>query len=189
MAPPEILVRLSNVVDLYNLKEHCFKPQQVKCWEHLFLGKDVIGVLPTGFGKSIIFQLLSDVLPPRTQTTAPGTRNIVLVVGPLNSIMDDQLESLKTYGIQADILKRVDNDDPNCYKLFGEQKEDDDIDDVDVGEKFHISDNIRNGNVNVLLGHPEAFMSDTGKQLLRSSVYQNNVVAITIDEAHCVETW
>ena len=30
----------------------CWKPKQVICFERLYLGKDLIVVLPTGFGKS-----------------------------------------------------------------------------------------------------------------------------------------
>ena len=38
--------------------EIVLKPKQVICLENLFLNKDVLAVLPTGFGKSLIFHLL-----------------------------------------------------------------------------------------------------------------------------------
>ena len=34
------------------------KPKQVKCLEAVYRGKDAVGVLPTGYGKSVIFHLL-----------------------------------------------------------------------------------------------------------------------------------
>lgn len=34
------------------------KPKQVKCLEAVYSGRDIIAVLPTGYGKSIIFHLL-----------------------------------------------------------------------------------------------------------------------------------
>lgn len=34
------------------------KPLQHECLHHIFMGKDVIANLPTGYGKSIIFHLL-----------------------------------------------------------------------------------------------------------------------------------
>ena len=34
-----------------------FNPLQVKCFESILNGQDVIGVLPTGFGKSMLFHL------------------------------------------------------------------------------------------------------------------------------------
>ena len=34
-----------------------FNPLQVKCFESILNGQDVIGVFPTGFGKSMLFHL------------------------------------------------------------------------------------------------------------------------------------
>ena len=48
--------------------------------------KDVLGVLPTGFGKSLVFHLLSDAKGPATKTKA-----ITIVVSPLNALMRDQI--------------------------------------------------------------------------------------------------
>ena len=39
------------------------KPLQANCFEYLLKGKDVVAVLPTRFGKSLLFQLLPDFLP------------------------------------------------------------------------------------------------------------------------------
>ena len=35
----------------------------MKCFEYLLKGKDIVAVLPTGFGKSLLFQLLPDIVP------------------------------------------------------------------------------------------------------------------------------
>ena len=37
------------------------KPEQKEIIEALLFKKDVVGVLPTGFGKTLVFHLLSDV--------------------------------------------------------------------------------------------------------------------------------
>ena len=55
------------------------------CFESLIDGSEIIAVLPTGYGKSLLFQLLPDILPTKT------TSNIVLDVTPLNLIIEDQL--------------------------------------------------------------------------------------------------
>ena len=39
------------------------KPLQMKCFEYMLEGQDVIGVLPTGFGKSMLFHLLPHFIP------------------------------------------------------------------------------------------------------------------------------
>ena len=35
----------------------------MKCFECLLKGRDIVAVLPTGFGKSLLFQLLPDFVP------------------------------------------------------------------------------------------------------------------------------
>ena len=40
-----------------------FKPKQMQCFDALIHGNDLIAVLPTGYGKSLIFQLLPWILP------------------------------------------------------------------------------------------------------------------------------
>ena len=45
-----------------NFPSFCLKPKQVQCFEYLLQGFDVLSILPTGFGKSLVFQLLPDFL-------------------------------------------------------------------------------------------------------------------------------
>ena len=60
-------------------------------------GKDVLGIIPTGFGKSLIFQLF-----PRLAKAALTLENsTIIVVLPLISIMRDQVEQLKKLGFSA----------------------------------------------------------------------------------------
>ena len=60
-----VFKNLQNALEESNFEEHCFKPQQIQCWTYLLDEKDVIGILPTGFGKSAVYQLLSRLLPTR----------------------------------------------------------------------------------------------------------------------------
>ena len=60
-------------------------------------GKDVFAIMPTGFGKSLIFQLF-----PRLAKAALTLENsTIIVVSPLISIMRDQEETLKKLGFSA----------------------------------------------------------------------------------------
>ena len=79
--------QLHHVLNKYDIPDMCFKPQQLMCWERLLLSsdQDVVCVLPTGYGKSLIYQLLGDLMPQRV----PGSENIVVVVCPLNAIIED----------------------------------------------------------------------------------------------------
>jgi superfamily II DNA helicase RecQ len=60
-------------------------------------GKDVIAILPTGFGKSLIYQLYILV-----KVRYGGCRSSsILVVSPLKSIIEEQINSLQEVSISA----------------------------------------------------------------------------------------
>ena len=216
MAPShlEFFKDLSSALSRSEFPALMFKPKQVVCWEQLWLGKDVIGVLPTGYGKSVLFQLLPYILPQKDKKDVND--NIVLVVCPLNSIIEDQIRFLCSIGIQCGTLRvRGSTQNKHSYKLFSNtdastnSDSDSDIDfllesvelsgsnsdnDEEEDNQQHLSEiitdrNIAQGKYRLLFGHPEAFLSTSGRQLLKSQTYQNRVVAITVDEAHCVQIW
>ncbi len=66
---------------------HSFREGQKEIIEDLLKGEDVLGILPTGTGKSMCYQLPSLLLE--------GT---VIVVSPLISLMVDQVKQLKQQG-------------------------------------------------------------------------------------------
>ena len=67
-----------------------FFPGQVKILERSLANKDVIGLLPTGAGKSLCYQLSALLQPGMT-----------LIVDPLISLMLDQIDNLKNLQIDA----------------------------------------------------------------------------------------
>ncbi|XP_057313372.1 uncharacterized protein LOC130654739 [Hydractinia symbiolongicarpus] len=141
-------------------------------------GHHVIAVLPTGFGKSLIYQLLPDFVPERK------AGNIVLVVSPLTSIIQDQLVNLSKVGIECGILQLEDQANSQRYEPLFEE----DLNDAS-NSVFKISKSIVAGKCKILFAHPESLLSDQGRKILRSKIYEENVVACVIDEAHCVELW
>ena len=72
---------------------HCIddnlKKEQENAVKELLLGRDVLTVLPTGFGKSRIFHTFS-----RVKDAETSGHSVVLVVAPLISIIQDQISSL-----------------------------------------------------------------------------------------------
>ena len=148
------------------------KPLQVRCLEYILKGKDVIGVFPTGFGKSLIFHLLPYALPTKK------TKNIVLVVCPLNAIIEDQLKILKIRGISANVLVGK-SEDNITEELFPPTE--------GHYQSLQIPPDILNGQCSIVFAHPEALLSNEGRELMANNVFQDNVVACVIDEAHCVE--
>ena len=93
------------------------KSKQVISLESVYLQKDVMCILPTGYGKSLIFHLLpmllfakfklrGDLLLKwRSRSISMGNVNsIVVVVSPLNSLMSDQISRLRMSGVQASVI-------------------------------------------------------------------------------------
>lgn len=70
-----------------------FRKGQDELVGNILKGNDVLGVLPTGGGKSICYQLPALMLD-----------GICLVISPLISLMKDQVDSLKENGIKAEFI-------------------------------------------------------------------------------------
>ena len=80
-----------------NLKKYfgfdTFRKGQREIIEKILEGKDVLGVLPTGGGKSICYQL-----------PALMKDGLTLVISPLISLMKDQVDALREDGIDASFI-------------------------------------------------------------------------------------
>lgn len=70
-----------------------FRPGQGELVEALLEGRDVLGVMPTGGGKSLCYQVPALVRP-----------GIALVISPLVSLMEDQVRALRDAGVRAAYL-------------------------------------------------------------------------------------
>ena len=78
----ETLKDLSN-----NGKQIDLKPEQGAAIKSLVHGQDVLAILPTGFGKSAIYQILVGVKEKMSKDCA-----CVLVICPLRSLIEDQIK-------------------------------------------------------------------------------------------------
>ena len=116
------------------------KPKQVVCLEAIYNNKDTVAILPTDYGKSLIYQLLPPLLSKRRRSTLSDVEKaVVLVISPLNSVIDDQIKKINDCSeIQATVLS-----------VSGHHMKD------DVCE---ISENV-DGLCDILFLHPEACLS------------------------------
>lgn len=73
---------------------NAFRPVQEDIINSVLDGHDTLGLLPTGGGKSITFQVPAMILP-----------GLTLVISPLISLMKDQLDNLRQRGIYAVSLR------------------------------------------------------------------------------------
>src|SRR3954471_24566059 len=77
--------------ELFGLDE--FRPAQREVIEDVLGGKDVLCVMPTGAGKSLCYQLPAAILD-----------GLTVVVSPLISLMEDQVQQLRDEGIPCALL-------------------------------------------------------------------------------------
>ena len=70
-----------------------FRPGQLEIVEAVMAGRDCVGVMPTGAGKSVTYQI-----PARLMG------GVTLVVSPLISLMKDQVDAMGEVGIRATFL-------------------------------------------------------------------------------------
>lgn len=67
-----------------------FRPGQSGIVSAILTGRDVLGVMPTGAGKSICYQIPAAILP-----------GVAIVISPLISLMRDQVDALNDVGLPA----------------------------------------------------------------------------------------
>ena len=58
----------------------------------LLEGRDVYAVMPTGFGKSFIFQLFSTAIEQKNISEGLHPNSVILVIFPLISLIEDQIK-------------------------------------------------------------------------------------------------
>ena len=73
------------------------KMEQRDCINHLYEGKDVFLWLPTGFGKSLCYEVLPFVMDDKLGRHG----SVVTVISPLVSLMADQVQSLRQRSVNV----------------------------------------------------------------------------------------
>ena len=128
-----------------------FRNNQKEIIDSALQGHDTLVLMPTGGGKSLCYQVPAILLP--------GT---CIVVSPLISLMQDQVEALKANGIQAEALN-------SSHELS-----------IDTS----IRRRVIFGDVKLLYMSPERLMSE-----IPFLLSQMHISMIAIDEAHCISQW
>ena len=138
---------------------------------------DTICVLPTGYGKSLIYQLLPFMFdfysPFESNDLSGSSSSFVLVLSPLNALMIDQISKLKD-SVNVSIMKAVRSDESN-----------------ETRSRCSSGDSFFNTDSKIIFAHPEALLEDKNvfDLLLKSKKFKENLKAIVVDEAHLVSEW
>ncbi len=128
-----------------------FRPPQKEIIESILDDHDVLAILPTGAGKSVCYQLPSLIFD-----------GLTIVISPLISLMQDQVEQIKSKIPSAYL---------NSFQSYEEQRK--------------INALIIDKKIKLLYVSPEKFNTTTFQQLI-SKV---KVSHLAVDEAHCISHW
>lgn len=129
-----------------------FRAGQQTVIDEIIAGRDTLVLLPTGGGKSLCYQI------PALLRSGTG-----IVVSPLISLMQDQVEQLHALGIKSAYLNST----------------------LDQDTQQQVQQNLLNGEYELLYVSPERLLQPYFQNLLR----QFDVALFAIDEAHCVSHW
>jgi len=154
---------ISHALQRLSTPSMVLKPEQKASIKSVYEGKDVFVWLPTGFGKSVCYEALPFVFEYKLKAVAPC---LALVISPLISLMVDQVLSLRRRGVKAAIITSG----------GGVEKEllagDDDL-----------------SSSSLLFCAPEAIIGSRWRDEIEKPAVSSRIVAVVIDEAHCVSKW
>lgn len=142
-----------------------FRPNQLEAINATLGGKDAFVLMPTGGGKSLCYQLPSIISSGRT-------KGVTVVISPLLSLMQDQVEHLRQLNIQAFLINS----------------------EVTAEHRRLVMETLKDPNVE----HFIQLLYITPEMISKSqaivNAFQNlhrrkRLARIVIDEAHCVSQW
>jgi ATP-dependent DNA helicase RecQ len=129
-----------------------FRPLQSEVIENILERRDTLAVMPTGGGKSLCYQIPSLLFD-----------GLTVVVSPLISLMKDQVEQLRAFGVPSLFLNST-------------------LSPLEYQENM---DYVRRGEAKLLYVAPETLLTPRILSLLDSV----QLDCLTIDEAHCISEW
>jgi hypothetical protein len=136
-----------------------FRPGQREVIEQAMHGRDAFVLMPTGGGKSLCYQL-----------PAWCTPGIAVVVSPLLSLIQDQVQSLLKLGVDCAFLS-------SSQDYQTEQRE--------VVQR--LNDVTPHGSIKLLYMTPEKLNNSQHMQSILSRLYQRSLISrFVVDEAHCL---
>lgn len=94
-------------------------------------------------------------------------QGLVVVVSPLVALMQDQVQQLRRRGIAAACLHGG----------------------LALPERRRLQEDLRDGRLRLLYLAPERLQAEATRQLLEDCIAAGSLVALAVDEAHCISAW
>ena len=158
----QFLASVSAVLDGIPNFPRPLKSQQESALFAITMKQDVFAILPTGYGKSLVYHLLPLVYKEFYKCEIQPT---VLVVSPLVELMKEQVKQLEDKGLVSMVIS---------HSL---------LDDL-------LMDNHFLDKCSILFGSPEAILNSAWRdQIQQHTAFQTRLVAVVIDEVHCLTEW
>lgn len=128
--------------------------------------RNFLTILPTGGGKSVIFQG-----PILFKAIEKGSKKLSLVITPLQALMEDQVKDLIDKGFDSSLIACINANTPS-------------------EEKKRIINNIRKHKVCLLYISPERLMNRVFfHRVIQTAALYQGIDSIIFDEAHCITAW
>lgn len=152
-----------------------FRPGQIPILNRALQYKSVIGLLPTGGGKSLIYQIAAMLQP-----------GVTLVIDPLRSLMKDQYDGLIGAGIDCCSYINSSIEVPEVIKAKGAKE----IQDYRIKERERRSKCLEQSEFLFMFLSPERLSILNFRERLKNMQETGVYFAYgVIDEVHCVSEW
>lgn len=143
-----------------------FRLGQYECVENALQGRDVFCLMPTGGGKSIVYQLPA--------WCCPG---LAVVFSPLLSLIQDQCDAMNAISIRS-VFFNSSQDEEESRNLFMELT------------RYSSNDDNDQQSIKLLYVTPEKLNRSASFRSLLTSLSQRGLLSrFVIDEAHCMSQW
>ena len=138
-------------------KSFIIKPKQLEAIKNVVNKTDTLAILPTSYGKSLIYQLL----PAVFKSLGFAANPVVIVISPLKSLIHNQISAAVKLS--------------NCLGLTPSSLE------------SISTEQLCSGKINLVIDTPEAWLNDPNWcNALLSKFMRDNLICIVVDEAHLV---